>query len=245
MNSSLNSVNFAHHYLSKITGMKYLLLLLITAGIATQSIGQNRIKDKFGKGINIVGKDSSFTMKFGIRFQTLFTNDWDIRDDDWGFVEGHESNFLLRRSRFKFDGFAFTPKLKYKMEFGLTNRDMGGGINTEHGFSPRFILDAYLEWNFWKGFSLKFGQSKLPGNRERVISSANMQTVDRSRLNSRFNIDRDIGISLKHKWKIGKNFTVKEQVFFSQGEGRDVTIGNQGGYCYTFRGEILPFGSFQ
>jgi len=201
--------------------------------------------ENFGKGFNIIGKDSSFHMKFGVRFQTLMTGNWNVRNDDFSTVEDFSSNFLIRRSRFKFNGFILSPKLKYKMEFGLTNRDIGGGINAEHGNAPRFILDAFIDWNFYGNFSLKAGQAKLPGNRERVISSANLQFVDRSRLNSRFNIDRDIGVQLKHHFTIGKNFIVKEVVSFSQGEGRDITVGNLGGYDYTFRAEVLPFGKFK
>ena len=184
-------------------------------------------------------------MKFGVRFQTLMSGNWNVRNDDFGYVEDFSSNFLIRRSRFKFNGYAFTPKLKYKMEFGLTNRDIGGGIDAEHNKAPRFILDAFIEWNFYKNFTLKAGQSKLPGNRERVISSANMQTVDRSRLNSRYNIDRDMGVQLKHNFKIGDNFIVKEWACFTQGEGRNLTANNIGGYDYTFRVEMLPFGKFQ
>lgn len=216
------------------------VLMLIVQGASAQ---YNPLK--FGKGLNIVGKDSTFTMRFGVRFQTLMSANWDVRNDDFGYVENLSSNFLIRRSRFKFDGYAFTPKLKYKMEFGLTNRDIGGGIDTEHNKAPRFILDAFIEWNFYGNFSLKAGQAKLPGNRERVISSANLQLVDRSRLNSRYNIDRDIGVQLKHHFKIGNNFIFKEVVSLSQGEGRNLTVDNIGGYDYTFRLEMLPFGKFQ
>ncbi len=216
------------------------VLLLIAQGVSAQYNPK-----KFGKGINIVGKDSTFTMRFGVRFQTLMAANWDVRNDDFGYVEDLSSNFLIRRSRFKFDGYAFTPKLKYKMEFGLTNRDIGGGIDSEHNNAPRFILDAFVDWNFYGNFSLKAGQAKLPGNRERVISSANLQLVDRSRLNSRFNIDRDMGVQLKHHFKIGNNFIVKEVAALTQGEGRNLTADNIGGYDYTFRVEMLPFGKFQ
>ena len=216
------------------------ILLFVVHGVSGQFNPQ-----KFGKGINVVGKDSSFTMRFGIRFQSLMTANWDIRNDDLGYIENLSSNFLIRRSRLKFDGYAFTPKLNYKMEFGLSNRDIGGGIDSEHNNAPRFILDAFVDWNFYGNFSLKAGQAKLPGNRERVISSANMQLVDRSRLNSRFNIDRDMGIQLKHHFKIGNNFIVKEIASFSQGEGRNMTAGNIGGYDYTFRLDFLPFGEFK
>lgn len=212
--------------------------------ISTLSLNAQYIPKSFGDGLNVIGKDSTFTMRFGIRFQTLMSANWNVRNDELNHIENLESNFLLRRSRLKFDGYAVSPKLKYKIELGLTNRDIGGGINSEHGMAPRIILDAYVNWNFYKNFTLKVGQGKLPGNRERVISSANLQLVDRSLLNSRYNIDRDIGIQLGHKFKIGNQFIIQEIASLSQGEGRDLTIGNIGGYDYTFRLEMLPFGSF-
>ena len=53
-----------------------------------------------------------------------------------------------------------------------------------------------------KNFEIWFGQGKLPGNRERVISSGNLQQVDRSLLNSLFTIDRDFGFQLRHHFNI-------------------------------------------
>ena len=195
----------------------------------------------FGKGIHVYGKDSTFHLRFGFRFQNLFTSEWASVD---GNLQDPSANFLVRRSRLKFDGFAYSPKLKYKLELGLTNRDIGGGGLSEFNDGSRVILDAFITWNFYKNWSIKFGQAKLPGNRERVISSANMQTVDRSRLNSRFNIDRDVGIQLLHHAKLGKDFIIRELFSFSQGEGRNLTAGNLGGFDYTFRVEFLPFGTF-
>jgi len=88
------------------------------------------------------------------------------------------------------------------------------------------------------------GQAKLPGNRDRLISSANLQLIDRSRLNSLFNIDRDLGIQLRHNFKASENFLIREMFAVSQGEGRNVITGNLGGLQYTTRLEILPFGEF-
>ena len=203
---------------------------------------QEVAEGKFGKGIiNVVAKDSSYSLTFGVRFQSLFSSQWIVNEDE-GFQSG-ESNFLIRRARLKFDGFAFSPKLKYKLEVGLSNRDISGA-SIYNSNSPRLILDAILKWNFFENFELWAGQTKLPGNREQLISSANLQTVDRSLLNSQFNIDRDMGMQLHHFFVIGKKFIVKEIVSISQGEGRNVTAGNLGGFQYTGRTEILPFGDF-
>ncbi len=196
---------------------------------------------KFGKGLfNLVGQDSTWTMKIGARMQFLAISNWDSQN---GKLTNPEANFLVRRARLKFDGFAFSPKLKYKLELGLSNRDISGAsIYTNN--APRYILDAVIKWNFYENFELWFGQTKLPGNRERVISSANLQQVDRSLLNSRFNIDRDLGIQLRHHFNLSGNFIVKEVFSLAQGEGRNITTGNIGGHQYTGRVELLPMGSF-
>jgi phosphate-selective porin OprO/OprP len=200
---------------------------------------------KFGKGIQFQDKDSTFYMKMNVRFQNLVSNSWDLEGDDFGSFSNHTSNILVRRSRLKFGGWAYSPKIQYKIELGLSNRDIGNAQGSEFNKAANVILDAHVTWNFYKGFSLRFGQGKLPGNRERVISSANLQFVDRSRLNSRFNLDRDVGLMLVHKHKIAGDFILIEKVAISQGEGRNVTAGHFGGYEYTFRLEALPFGSFQ
>jgi hypothetical protein len=192
---------------------------------------------KFGKGLfNLVGQDSTWTMKVGLRAQLLGSSSWEENN-------GNETSFLTRRARLKFDGYAYSPKLKYKVELGLSNRDLSGASQYTSN-APRYILDAVLQWNFYQNFELWFGQTKLPGNRERVISSGNLQQVDRSLLNSRFTIDRDFGFQLRHHFNLTETFIVKEIFSLAQGEGRNITTGNLGGHQYTGRIELLPFGNF-
>ena len=192
---------------------------------------------KFGKGLfNLVGEDSTWTMKVGLRAQLLGSSTWEENN-------GNETSFLTRRARLKFDGYAYSPKLKYKVELGLSNRDLSGASQYTSN-APRYILDAVLQWNFYQNFELWFGQTKLPGNRERVISSGNLQQVDRSLLNSRFTIDRDFGFQLRHHFNLTDTFVVKEIFSLAQGEGRNITTGNLGGHQYTGRIELLPFGDF-
>jgi hypothetical protein len=172
--------------------------------------------------------------------QVRYYGSSDFNEGQLGTVE---HDFLVRRSRFKFDGWAYHPSIKYKMEFGLTNNDISGASEFTKG-APRLILDAVVKWGFAPGWELWAGQTKLPGNIERVISSANLQFVDRSMLNSKFNIDRDMGIQLRHKSKFGGMVT-KEKFAISQGEGRNITVGNVGGLQYTARFEALPLGEFK
>ena len=212
--------------------------MFIFASLSTNA--QNTNAPKFGKGLfNLIGKDSTWSMKVGLRFQTLATSNWDAQNG----LSNPASSMMIRRSRLKFDGFAYSPKLKYKVELGLSNRDQSGASQYTSN-APRQILDAVLKWNFSGNFVLWFGQTKLPGNRERVISSANLQQVDRSLLNSRFTIDRDMGIQLRHHFNLTDTFLVKEIFSMAQGEGRNITKGNLGGHQYTTRLELFPFGDF-
>jgi hypothetical protein len=222
---------------------KHNLTLLFAIIVITVSVfGQTPTDTKFGKGLlNVIAVDSSWSMKIGARFQTLFIGDFDMNGDEG--IENANSNFLIRRSRLKFGGFAYSTKLTYKIELGLSNRDISSPI-PETSNSSRIILDAVLKWNFYKNFTIWAGQTKLPGNRERVISSGNLQFVDRSLVNSKYNIDRDMGVQLRHHFTIGEDFLIREMLSVSQGEGRNITAGNIGGYDYTARIEFLPFGEF-
>lgn len=222
--------------------MKKLLLLIPIVFLSINTQAQEISDTSFGKGLmNFVAKDSTFSVKFAPRFQVRSMSSWDHNGAIYG---SPEHNFIVRRARLKFDGFAYSPKLKYKIELGLSNRDISGA-NDFNRNTPRYILDAVIMWKFAKNWELWAGQTKLPGNVERVVSSGNLQLIDRSLLNSRFNIDRDLGVQIRHKSNLGGNFITREKFSISQGEGRNVTEGNEGGLQYTARLELLPFGAFK
>ncbi|WP_339874311.1 porin [Olleya marilimosa] len=222
--------------------MKLILSIALLLCLTLSAYAQEISDTSFGKGlINFTAKDSSFSIKFAPRFQVRSISSW---DHDGSQYTSPEHNFIVRRARLKFDGFAYSPKLKYKIELGLSNRDLSGA-NQFNRNTPRYILDAVIMWQFADNWELWAGQTKLPGNIERVVSSANLQLIDRSLLNSRFNIDRDLGIQLRHTSKLGDNFLMREKLAISQGEGRNVSEGNEGGLQYTARVEFLPFGKFQ
>lgn len=218
-----------------------LTLLALFFFIFSIAHAQETDAPKFGNGIfNLKGKDSTWSIKIGMQMQFQGSGEWKKRDGEFS---DSETNFLIRRARLKFDGFVYSPKLSYKLVLGLSNRDISGAsIYTSN--APRYILEAVMKWNFYENFELWFGQTKLPGNRELLTSSGNLQFVDRSLLNSNYNIDRDLGIQLRHHFNLSKKFVIKESFALSQGEGRNITSGNLGGFQYTSRLELLPFGDF-
>ena len=199
----------------------FVVLVLMCSSVFTEYVSAQDVQN-------------SSTMNFTGRIQNL------------GLVEMQgdaiETNLLVRRARLKFEGGAINPKFQYKVELGLSNRDHGSPIPQTQN-SARMILDAVVQYEIGANTHLWFGQTKLPGNRERVISSAKLQFVDRSLLNSNYNIDRDMGLQLHQKFDLG-SMKAKAIVSVSQGEGRNITSGNDGGFDYTGRVELLPLGSF-
>ncbi|MEH0157804.1 porin [Limibacter armeniacum] len=179
----------------------------------------------FGKSLVIDTNGPDFKFSLEGRVQTRF---------DVVSLDGDNTQELyFRRARLKSGGYLFSEKLGYKLEFDLINNE---------------VLDAVLKWKFLPNTSLWVGQTKLAGNRERVVSSQNMQFVDRSRLNADYNIDRDLGVQLHHKFSV-KDWVIKGSVAVSTGEGKNYNyVGEQelsDGLAYTGRIDFLPFGNFK
>jgi hypothetical protein len=215
------------------------VLLAFGANAQEKKIQKVWGKLKHGKGLAFTSRDSSMHLKIGFRFQTKFETSGGLKGDkDWS------SNFLIRRARLKFDGWAFSPKLVYKVELAFSPNDLKATKDyKEAGGAAKVILDAALKWKFHKNFALWVGQTKLPGNRQRLVSSQKLQLVDRGQVNSIFNIDRDIGLQLHSNFKLG-GAVIRPIVAVSKGEGRNIISNNIGGFNYTGKIEILPMGKF-
>lgn len=215
----------------------YLTTLLALLFLPQFSDAQERVNLKYGSGINFLAPDSSMSLKLGVRFQTLFV----LEDSENAQTE---KNMQVRRFRLKFDGFAYNPRLVYKIELALSNRDNAPANVKQFGNAPSIVLDAVLKYALKNNLSFWFGQTKLPGNRERVVSSQALQFVDRSNVNGLFNIDRDLGVQLHHNFKLGQA-VINDSYAITIGEGRNIVAVDKGGFSYTARLEVLPFGSFK
>lgn len=104
----------------------------------------------------------------------------------------------IRRARLKFKGFVFGPENRFYIQLGFSPHDMTGGLVSEDG-SPRRVplRDARIEFHQLPWAQLWLGQMKVPFSRERLVSDANLDMIDRSLLNQEFNMDRDIGAQLR------------------------------------------------
>jgi hypothetical protein len=192
-----------------------------------------------GKGLSFKSEDGKVKMGLSFRVQSLasYQNNTDGTDQDM--------KAMVRRMRLKSKGYIFDPKFEYKLELALSTRDQGTSKDASQvSNGSKIVLDAVLKYHLGKKQQLWFGQTKLPGNRERVISSMALQFVDRSNVNSKFNIDRDFGVQYRLKQNIG-NMPVKVAAAITTGEGRNITANNEeSGLAYTGRLEVYPFGAF-
>lgn len=219
----------------------FLLLVLGTLFLFTPKYTFSQINEynfpefDFSKGIGIKSPDSSFFLNFGIRFQprVAYTSA-DLSVFEFGNVQAR-----IRRLRLKFNGYVFDPKIAYKVELAFENLS----LDFENASVPNIILDAVVYYHINKNWSISFGQTKLPGNRERVFSSGNLEMVERTFVNARFNIDRDMGFQGAYTNNINRvYYAIKGAV--TSGEGRNFITSDEG-LAYTGRVEVLPFGKFK
>ncbi|MBT1697662.1 porin [Fulvivirgaceae bacterium PWU4] len=188
------------------------------------------------KGVGLVTADSTFSLQFQFRIQNRAAYVSASEND----LAAESFEFRVRRLRLKFEGFAYHPKLTYYFQLSVSRGDMDWRNldNSAANSSPNIVRDAMIFYSPTKKLKLGFGQTKLPGNRQRVISSGDQQFADRSIVNAAFNIDRDFGFFAHYT----ENFFVLRGAITS-GEGRNSLNSNKG-LAYTGRIELLPLGKF-
>ncbi|MBA4302281.1 MAG: porin [Cyclobacterium sp.] len=150
-----------------------------------------------------------------------------------------ETDFRVRRLRLRFDGYVLNPRIQYYIQFGFSRSD----LDLDAGEFAQPIRDAIIYYYLKPNLYFGFGQSKLPGNRERVISSGNLQFADRSIANGVFTLDRDFGFFGYYTLTTRGKAEYHLKGALNTGEGRNPSPGD-GGLSYTGRFEYLPFGSF-
>jgi len=151
---------------------------------------------------------------------------------------------MLRRARIQFGGHFFGEDNRYKLQLALSPRDLGIRDNFTGTPTQSPLLDYYLEFRQLRDLTLRIGQYKVPHNRQRVTSSGNLQMVDRSILNSEFNLDRDVGFDIRSRDFLGLDMLrYNLGVFMARGRG---SVGDDDfGMMYLGRLELLPLGTFQ
>ncbi len=209
----------------------------------THSLDNDASGFKLGKGLVVSSQDGDFGLETRLRAQFLYTIASEQDDDgEWGpATEGLQ----IRRARLQFKGHFWGKHNKFKTEFAVSPRDVGVKDSSSSGTpSTSLLLDWYLDFDHVRDLSLRVGQYKVPFNRQRVISSGDLQLVDRSIVNSEFTVDRDIGLDIRSKDLFGLDL-LKYYLGVYTGEGRNSNNQSDFGMMYLARVEILPMGGFK
>ena len=148
---------------------------MVTCEATDTKAWHNKIKVETEKGTGLTFQTADKNYKLRMRLRGQFLANYINPDGD----DNEGLGFRVRRLRVTWDGNAFAPWMKYKVEydFGRTGE----------------LKDIRLSFAKNKAFVPTMGQYKVPFNREVLNSSSALQVVDRSILSDYFEYDRDIG----------------------------------------------------
>lgn len=213
-----------------------LFLLAVNSPLVAQTVeSDERALLSVENGISF-SKDSLFLLNLRFRmqnragFNTLGGDDFEVKNYE----------MRVRRLRLRLDGYVMNPRFQYYIQLAFSRAD----LDLENANLAQPVRDAIVYYFINKNFYLGFGQSKLPGNRQRVNSSGNLQFADRSIANGLFNIDRDFGLFAYYTYVMKNESIIQLKGVLSTGDGRNATAINNG-LSYTGRLEFLPFGKFK
>ena len=134
-----------------------------------------KVKTRKGTGLTFQTPDKNYKLRMRLRGQFLaqYLDPDPDTDDDEGL------GFRVRRLRVTWDGNAFAPWMKYKVQYDFS-RDGE-------------LKDMKLSFAKNRAFVPTVGQYKVPFNREVLNSSSALQVVGRSIITDEFEYGRDIG----------------------------------------------------
>ena len=128
--------------------------------------------------------DKLLELAIGFNLQARFTS----FDFDQGVpaAVADAEEFRIRRFKLYFTGFAFDPKLTYRVQLAFEN------VN-----NTRFLLDdAWINYKFMDEISAQMGQSKTPYSRDELYNDGVIQFQERALAVDTFKPGRDTGAGI-------------------------------------------------
>lgn len=158
--------------------------------------------------------------------------------------DGGDNTHLMeiRRARIQYKGHSFGEHNKFKIEFAFSPRDLG--YRSGSGISNIPVLSWFLDLGPYKAAKIKLGQYKVPFSKQRVISSGDLQLVDRSIGNGEFNVDRDTGIEVHSDDLLGDG-KLQYNLGVYMNRGRNLRDAVAPKMMYLARAEYMPLGAFK
>lgn len=188
----------------------------------------DRIEAKFGKGVTFVSDEGDLRLQLRGRIQPRFTS---VVTDGQSTL----NELIIRRARLAFLG-RFMDSWELYLQLGFSNQD-----NEPDSYNP--LRDATITYAGLRDVSVRFGQMKVPFDRQRTNSSSALQFADRSIVVTELTLDRDVGFQLFSDDVAGLGGILGYNVGLFGGDGRNRRADNPG-LMWIARLWVSPFGSF-
>lgn len=210
-------------HFKKLVWISFILTLISTITFAQQQ-EPSIVTFSPQKGFRVESPDGTMGFRLGFRLQQQFSLTTPLYD------EPLTSDFLIRRGRVQFKGFMFGGKMDYFIQLGMDR----GSVS---------LMNAEYRWKPDDNTMIAFGQLFPPSGRQFHTVSKNFQMIDRSPVSRFFFMGWDMGVRIDRTFELSDDFAFKTKAAVTHGEGRNTSTA-PGGWAYTGRLDILPFGVF-
>jgi phosphate-selective porin OprO/OprP len=199
-----------------------LLPLLLVAAVDSDDVD---VEAGLGEGV---------TVKVGDDFRFQVRGRAQVRAEGEASADTEASfGFQVRRLRLTLNGDALHKQFGWNVQLAFAPRDIERD-------NPSVMRDANVSWNLSKPLRLRFGQMKVPFDRQRITSSANLQFPERSTAVNELTLDRDVGI-VAFSAPLADLFSYQVGVFGGDGRAR---LNEDLGLLLSARVQFTPLGAF-
>jgi len=225
----------------KFAWKRLLPALVVAVGCSGLATAQTSAPEGFEWGYNkgFYFRNPQFELKISTRTQFRYSYrmlESDAADRDAGF-------FSIPRARLRFDGYAWHPWLKYKIQYDFVGaKDQCDGANCDKLLVRSDLRDLYFDITRNPWYSVRIGQFKQPFGLQELTSSGDQEFVDRSIASLAFAPSREIGTML---WGTSFERVFGYEVAVSNGNGRNKTADINTGYRWTARVHWDPNGEYK
>jgi hypothetical protein len=188
-----------------------------------------RFKAGFGDGVAIETRDGSFGM--GLRARTQARLSVVVPEEG---EDDPTADFQIRRLRLSLDAHAWDDLVTMRIQLAFSPQD-------QDPVAPVPLRDAFITFSPLRDLRIRAGQMKVPFGRQRVVSSGNLQLVDRSIVTSELNLDRDVGLQIFSQDLFGTGGVLGYHLGVFGGDGRNRVSGGYG-FLYAGRIAVRPVG---
>ena len=182
----------------------------------------------YENGFYLRTDDNRFSFKINPMIQFRYTfEDFDHKEDD--------SSFKIDRGRLVFQGNAYNPNIKYFIQ--LETRSTG----SKDGSKSVEMLDFFSDITYVPDAKIRFGQWRVPFNRQMTTPIWKLQMIDRSVANNEFNLGRQLGVMVH-----GELLDHKLEYYggFWNGNFRNESRNDNNEHLWIFRASYSPFGIY-